>query len=384
MVDRPVTICLSTAGYPPEVGGVGVAAQRLARTLAASGYAVHVVTPTEVRGGSGEVDSVREGDIAVHRIRCDWRNPQAAFFVRQFVRRLDEAVEFDLFHGFFLSALYPCTAAANASRRRRPVIASIRGSDVTNLLDSPLMRSTILSGLRKASWITSVNQLYLDHVAREVPIAGRCSVIRNGIQAPEGQAGWRLHAGNRGVVGTVSQFRKVKDIPLLIRAYHAVPPELRRRLLLAGYFGDQDASEASWSHTLIEEFSLERQVEVTGPFPHAQASAHLAAMHVYVQSSAYEGLPNAVLEAASLGLPLVATAVGGMAEILDDGKNALLVPHGDPAAMGAAIARILGDDALAVQLGQSARALAAGLSAEAERKQWLELYAHLLRAEANL
>ena len=355
-----------------------MAAQRLARLLTAAGYRVHVVTPVEVAGATGEVRHTQEDDVTVHRILCDWRNPDTSFLQRQLVRQLDEQYGFDLFHGFFLSALYPCISAASRAGRKRPIIASIRGSDVTNLLDAPFMRSTILAGLRKATWITSVNQLYLDRVALDVPVAGRSSVIRNGIQRPAGEALWRLDEHNRGVVGTVGQFRKVKDIPLLIRAYQRVPAALRRRLLLAGYFSAADASEEEWSRSLIEEFGIGEQVTMTGRFDHAAVFGHLRSLHIYVQASAYEGLPNAVLEAASLGVPLVTTAVGGLVEILEDGVSALLAPHGDPASLGAAIARVLADDALAQRLSQGAQAVAAALSVETERAQWLALYAKLL------
>ena len=372
------TICLSTSSYPPEVGGVGVASQRLAKLLAAAGYRVHVVTPVEAPGGGGAVQVAQEGEVTVHRIFCDWRDPAASFQQRQLVRQLDEAHGFDLFHGFFLSALYPCITAASRPGRKRPIIASIRGSDVTNLLDAPFMRSTILAGLRKATWITSVNQRYLERVAQDVPIAGRASVIRNGIERPAGEASWRLTAANRGVVGTVGQFRKVKDIPLLVRAYQRVAPALRRKLLLAGYFTAADASEEAWAQTLIREFGLTSQVTVTGRFDHAAVYGHLRAMHVYVQASAFEGLPNAVLEAASLGVPLVTTAVGGLAEILREGESALLAPHGDPACLGAAIARVLADDGLAARLSAGAQAVAAELSIERERGEWLALYARLL------
>jgi len=376
-----VTVCLSTSAYPPEVGGVAVASRRLATLLAAEGYRVHVVTPVEVEGARGETTTTREGDVTVHRLLCDWRDPDTPFHYRSVMRRLDEEHAFDLFHAFFLSALPPCTSAAARGRPGRPVIASIRGSDVTHLLAIPALRSQILPGLRKAGWITSVNELYLERIAREVPIAGRSSVIRNGVRRPEGQALWQLCEGNRGVVGSVGQFRKVKDIPLLVRAYGCVDPVLRRRLLLAGYFGAADAAEEQWTQTLIDELGLRAGTTITGPFAHAAVHDHLRAMHVYVQASAFEGLPNAVLEAAALGVPLVATAVGGLAEILEDGRSALLVPHGDPRQLGAAIARVLADDALALHLSQGALELASRLTVQAEQEQWLALYRRLL-AEA--
>jgi glycosyltransferase involved in cell wall biosynthesis len=368
-------ILLSTEEYPPRVGGVGVASQRLARNLAAAGYEVHVVAPYDTQGAACEVRTEEEEGrgLVVHRVYADAADPQASFVLRQLVRTLDDEWSFDLFHGFFLTAVYPCIAAAQ--RRQRPVIASIRGSDVLTMLDQPYCRGTILASLAKAAWITSVNQLYLDRVAEEVPVAGRSSVIRNGVAAIGG-APWQPGDHNRGVVGTIGQLRRVKDIPLLIRAYAGVPVELRRGLLLAGFFSEKDEEE--WSRVLIGELGIESETTITGRFPHADAAKYLRSMHVYAQSSAYEGLPNALLEAASCGVPLVATRVGGMAEILTDGETALLADHGEPAQLRDAITRILGDDALALHLSAGARQLAAELSFENERDAWLALYARLL------
>jgi len=371
-------VCLSTQEYPPRVGGVGVAAQRLARHLVAAGYGVHVVTPVDTPGATGRIEQADESGIITHRLVHDFTaDAGAGFAFRKLVQELDEQVGFDLFHGFFLTTLYPCVTAASRGARVRPVIASIRGSDALTLLDQPYLRSTIIPALRKTTWITSVNQLYLDRVGEEVDVRGRSSVIRNGIVPPaEAARPWALTGENRGVVGTVGQFRRVKDIPLLIRGYAATPPELRRRLLLAGYFDDRD--EELWSETLIDELGVRGDVEIVGRFPNSEVTRSLRRMHVYVQSSAYEGLPNALLEAASVGVPLIATAVGGMAEVIVDGENGLLVPHGEPATLGATIARVLRDDALAARLSLGARGLAAELSPERERDAWLALYRRLL------
>jgi L-malate glycosyltransferase len=370
-------ICLSTQEYPPRFGGVGIAAQRLTRNLVAAGFRVHVVTPCDTHGSTGEIRKTDEDGASVHRLFHDFSNPQAAFAFRQLVRHLDEEVDFDLFHGFFLTAVYPCVAIAESRGRRRPVIASIRGNDALTLIDHPYTRSSILAGLRKATWITSVNELYLRQIAEEVDVTGRSSVIRNSVAtSPEAAEPWQLSDENRGVVGTVGQLRRVKDIPLLIRGYAGVRADLRRRLLLAGYF--DDAEEEAWSHVLVEEFGLTDQVKLTGSFPHREVFNHLRAMHVYVQSSAYEGLPNALLEAARLGVPLVATSVGGMREVLVAGQSALLVPHGEPASLARAIERVLEDAGLARQLSAGARRLAEELSPEREWSEWLGLYRRLL------
>ena len=82
----------------------------------------------------------------------------------------------------------------------------------------------------------------------------------------------------------------------------------------------------------------------------------LAAADVFVLPSRSEALPNALLEAMAAGLPVVASSVGGIREVLDEGKTGLLVPAGDSRALADALIRLMGDGALAERLGAAARA----------------------------
>ncbi len=372
-------ICLSTSTYPPQPGGVAVAAARLAGYLSEA-YDVDVVVPDTRAGAAGEVETTADGAITVHRVfHADPPSAAAQFALRQVMQRLDDRLDFALFHGFFLTAAVPCVYAA--MRHKRPTIASIRGSDAMMLLDQPVIRTVLLATLRSVTWVTSINETCLSRVAEEVPVDGRSSVIRIGVAPPPPEEPrWSLDEARRGIVGTVGEFRQVKDIPLLVRAYATVPPARRRGLLLAGFFSDPD--EESWSRTLIEELGIAGETIVTGQFPPAELSRYFGRMHVYVQSSASEGGPNAVLEAAARGLPIVATAVGGMREVLVDGESAMLAPHGDRDRLGAAIRRVLEDDALAGRLSRGAVALAGRMSRERERDAWLALYEHVLHRVA--
>lgn len=374
-MSRPA-ICLSVSTYPPQPGGVATAAARVAGYLAGD-FDVHVIVP-EQRAGAGGVETTVTADATVHRVyHADPPSADAQFHLRQVMQGLDDRHQFRLFHGFFLTAAVPCIYAA--MRRKRPTIASARGSDVAFLLEQPVIRTVLLAALRSATWITSLNQAGLDRIAEEVPVANRSSVIRLGVHPPgPDEPRWQIDGNRRGVVGTVGEFRAVKDIPLLVRAYATVPPALRRRLYLGGFFSDMD--EKSWSETLMRELGVEQETTVTGQFPPADLPSHLARLHVYVQASANEGGPNVVLEAAARGIPIVATAVGGMREVLAGGTSALLVPHGDRDMLGAAIGRVLEDDRLAASLSAGALDLAARMSVERERAAWLALYDRLLSA----
>jgi glycosyltransferase involved in cell wall biosynthesis len=365
------SVCLVTIEFAPSLGGVAIASGRLVRTLAANGLDVHVVVP---RFDSSAPVSTTENGVTVHRLPMDFTAgmQQSTFQFLQHVRALDREIGFALFHSFFLITAYSCTLLAG----KRPVIVSIRGGDLLTE-HHPAVRATALFSLQKATWVTSVNQVQLDGARKFVNLDGRCSVLRNGIAAVPESMRWSAATCERGVVGTVGQFRRVKDIPLLVRAYARVDRHRRSRLRLGGCFAEP--LEEQWSRTLMRELAIEDEVEITGERPHEEVLAALSKLNVYVQNSAFEGLPNALLEAAACGVPLVATAVGGMEEILHDEADALLVPHGDPRALGRAIERVLSDDDLAQRLSRGSFAVAAELSLEREQGEWLELYRRFLQ-----
>jgi glycosyltransferase involved in cell wall biosynthesis len=108
----------------------------------------------------------------------------------------------------------------------------------------------------------------------------------------------------------------------------------------------------------------------------------LALAEVFVLPSRYEGMPFALLEAMAAGLPVVASAVPGNTNVVRDGLDGLLVPPEDPAALAAAITRLLREPDLAARLGPAARGRAAtefGVKAMVDRT--LEVYWEALRAE---
>jgi glycosyltransferase involved in cell wall biosynthesis len=95
-----------------------------------------------------------------------------------------------------------------------------------------------------------------------------------------------------------------------------------------------------------------------------------------VLSSSWENFPHTVVEALAVGTPVIATATGGVAEVVRDGENGLLVPLGDATALGEAIRRFMGDDELRTRL----RAAAAPSVAEyAPERVFAQLEQALLR-----
>jgi glycosyltransferase involved in cell wall biosynthesis len=85
------------------------------------------------------------------------------------------------------------------------------------------------------------------------------------------------------------------------------------------------------------------------------AAPYLRAMDVFALSSRSEGMPQALLEAAIVGVPAVAAAVGGIPEVVDDGRTGLLFPPGDEAALTGGLHRLLTDRPAALRLSTAAR-----------------------------
>jgi glycosyltransferase involved in cell wall biosynthesis len=91
-------------------------------------------------------------------------------------------------------------------------------------------------------------------------------------------------------------------------------------------------------------------VEFLGPLPRAQVLGVLGAADASILTSLWENFPHGVVESLAMGTPVIATRTGGVAEIVRDGENGLLVEPGDPEAFGAAVRRYLDDEALRERL----------------------------------
>lgn len=104
-----------------------------------------------------------------------------------------------------------------------------------------------------------------------------------------------------------------------------------------------------------DRLGLEEIVELVGPAEHGEVLSWWHRASVAVLTSEYEGMPVCLMEAAACGVPSVATAVGGVPELVQDGVTGLLAPAGDATAVADRLERLLVDPVLAAQLGAEAR-----------------------------
>ena len=186
----------------------------------------------------------------------------------------------------------------------------------------------------------------------------RISTILNGIdhtifkRQPERVAAARAEFGfapSDIVIGSVGRLEPQKRFDLLLEAARTLrQTEPRLKLLIAG-----DGSLKQDLLTLRERLGLSDACVLAGHRKDVIETLH--AMDVFVQSSDYEGTPNAVLEAMAVELPIVATTAGGTDQLIEDGVHGLLVAPGDTAALVAAVTRVLDDPDAAARRVRAAR-----------------------------
>lgn len=161
------------------------------------------------------------------------------------------------------------------------------------------------------------------------------------------------------LVVSVGRYVEQKNQAVLLDALAMLSQSRPRlRALLVG----KGPLEADLNARIVE-LGISDVVTLTGP--RADAIDIAGSCDVFVLSSTWEGLPLALLEAMTLGRPVVATAVDGVTDVVRDGQNGLLVPPGDAGALAAALGRVLADAELRARLGANARALVERLSSEA-------------------
>jgi glycosyltransferase involved in cell wall biosynthesis len=165
--------------------------------------------------------------------------------------------------------------------------------------------------------------------------------------------------GHRDLLHAVALLNKTADLPAF-------------RVVLAG-----DGPEREPLLRLAAELGVERRLVMVGHQANVQPYYALATM--LVLPSHTEGSPNVALEAMAAGLPVAATSVGGVPEILQHERTGLLVPPRDPAALAGAIRRLLQDERLRRTLGEAGRIRAGtDYTPEAYRRTLVALYQELL------
>jgi glycosyltransferase involved in cell wall biosynthesis len=226
--------------------------------------------------------------------------------------------------------------------------------------------------LRAARQVLTVSIPFRDQLIAAGVRAERIQVIHNAIPADWGaKSGEPFETGipaGRKIILIVGRLSREKDHLTLLEAVKRLHPGIAPQLVIVG-----DGPERPRIDEKIRQLGLEGFVTLTGH--QSSAEGWYGVADVAVLSSLSEGSPNALLEAMATKVPVVATAVGGVPEIVTNDESALLVKPGDAAGMSAALARILDEPELRARLTKRSYELIIGRhSPEARVRRLIAVY----------
>ena len=375
-------ICIVTvASYAHGIGGMQAHSADLCKGLAEAGHEVDVISArhpeglasTDHLGGTWhfyDVTSKKPGRPFRNR---DWLSRSADAF-----DELHAARSFDVVHSESTSAL---GLLRRGVHRRVPVAAKFHGNYL-GLAGATLKRALRESGfqprVREAKhlvWLTVGHVVPPDVVrfrACEAMVAShqqvkgtarsylldpaRVHVVPNGIAVEEFASGSRdearakLGLGSEPILLCVGRLARDKGFGNAIEALGRIgAPEARLVVLGSG-------PERALLEETARKAGVSNRVDFLGSKPRAEVVDHLGAADVFLfPTERDEAAPLVPLEAMAAGLPVVASDIGGGAELIESGKSGLLIPPADVDALARAIDSLLADDALRRRMGEAAR-----------------------------
>ena len=345
-----------------SVGGSGIIATELAKQLAFRGHSVHILSSDT---------PVRLGDyvpgLSFHRVETPnyplFREPQYVLSLANKIVDVARGERLDIIHAHYA---IPHAAAAYFARqilaaRKVPVapavITTLHGTDIT-LLGSDRSYSEIVAfGIEQSDGVTAVSASLKADTYRELGVSCDIRVIPNFIDCDATRKvdataiRKRLAPGGEKLVIHVSNFRPVKRVQVVIDVFSRVRKLVPARLLMVGD-GPELGEAQRLAHSLNLADSIQFLGEQDGVVP------LLSASDVFLLTSAQESFGLAALEAMSCEVPVVASKVGGLPEVIDHGVTGFLHAPDDLTGMAQSVAYLLLDERVRRQIGAAASKVA--------------------------
>ncbi|HEY9777579.1 MAG TPA: N-acetyl-alpha-D-glucosaminyl L-malate synthase BshA [Planktothrix sp.] len=339
----------------PSVGGSGVIATTLGKELAKRGHEVHFISYDKPFKLNGDAPRIYFHQVEINEYGL-FKYPDYTLPLSVKMAEVTCKHKLEILHVHY--AVPHATAAILARCMLPPehqprVLTTLHGTDTTLLGHDPGYGPAIHHALNQSDAVTTVSEYLKSETQRVIGFNGPIEVIHNFFEplAPT-QSREKVRRqlrikDNEVMILHSSNLRPVKRIDLLLEALARVNPNFAFKLvILAG------GSFAPFMED-VRRLRLEERIIVRENILDIEDYLQAADMSLYTSEN--ESFCLSILEAMFFGAPAVATAVGGIPEVVQDGVNGLLVEFGDVDKIAAAIERMVSDRELRTTLGKNAQ-----------------------------
>lgn len=335
-----------------SLGGSGIVATELAHALAGRGHHTHLISsepPFRLSSGNS--------GVMFHQISTPgyplFREPQYLLALATGIVHIAREQRLDLVHAHYAvphaTAVYlarEILRAAGAARVPR-IVTTLHGTDITLVGSDPSYREAVAFSIDASDGVTAVSESLKADTYAALSVRSTIEVIPNFLDCQRYRQRRDERVRNEvcppdrfdGLVMHASNFRPIKRIGAVLEIFARIRTRVRARLLLVG-----DGPDLSSARAQIEASGMGDEVLVLGE--QLNMVPLLSAADVFLLPSSQESFGLAALEAMACGVPVVASRVGGLPEVITDGMDGFLRPMDDVVGMADAATLLLTDDAL--------------------------------------
>ncbi|MFV5696582.1 N-acetyl-alpha-D-glucosaminyl L-malate synthase BshA [Flavobacterium sp. LB3P122] len=366
----------------PTFGGSGVVATELGLELARRGHEIHFITYSQPVRLALLSPNVHYHEVNVPEYPLFHYQPYELALSSKLVDMV-KLYKIELLHVHY--AIPHAYAGYMAKQMLKdeginiPMVTTLHGTDITLVGNHPFYKPAVTFSINKSDFVTSVSQSLKDDTLKLFNIKNEIEVIPNFIELDKNVNDPRIAChrsvmakGNERIITHISNFRKVKRIPDVIKIFYNIQKEIPAKLMMVG-----DGPEKEKAEYLCQELGIQDKVIFFGNSN--EIDKILSYTDLFLLPSQTESFGLAALEAMAWGVPVISSNSGGLSEVNFDGISGYLSDVGKTDEMAVNALKILKDDTTLNKFKENALSIAKKF----DIKNILPLYENLYKKAIN-
>ncbi|MEK4028987.1 N-acetyl-alpha-D-glucosaminyl L-malate synthase BshA [Pseudobacillus sp. FSL P4-0506] len=369
----------------PTVGGSGVVASELGKLLAEKGHEIHFITTDRPFRLNRMYPNIYFHQVDVNQYSV-FQHPPYEIALANKIAEIITREQLDILHVHYAIPHAVCAILGRQiARSNIKIVTTLHGTDITVLGHDPSLTAAIRFGIEESDAVTAVSQALIAQTMDVIYPQKNIQPIYNFIDERvyrKRPANEQLReelgiAAQDKVIMHVSNFRSVKRVPDVVRVFKRLREHMPAKLLLVG-----DGPEMTIVCKLVSELNLEECVLFLGKQDNLEELYVLSDLVLLLSEKESFGL--VLLEAMACGVPCIGTNIGGIPEVIENGKNGFLSEVGDIESVTKQALQLLTDDNFYQKISEQAiQTVQTHFHSESIVREYEKLYMSLLPQQAG-